>query len=373
MVFIEEVFEPIFENVESIKGWQALVYGCDEGDIDDDGDEKKKKGITRKLPAPILTRWWYVGVAAVHLWNYYLIILRATQIVINLYGSDSRPNKIASHMQSYMIEPTLISDLALLKSFHVSFLNPHFRWIQASDDLSGLPAFQSHQILVRFFLMQQDLSSIRDTVLTNHPDFIDFRESLVTLTDEDRKLQEKKVNVFMTESVSALNKHFKRWANRQLLPAALLSERPLAAIVARLIKTEEGRNASSSGATSPGKFKSEVHDREIDLAAFEEFVQKWMRPYYAVGTSTTELPDLVTAAVDLVDTGHDLRVEIDHPDTINRELVAVQGYMFEQYLPLASNTQFVESGVKEAKIVATTGRHEELRSIYAIIRDRDIS
>jgi hypothetical protein len=36
------------------------------------------------------------------------------------------------------------------------------------------------------------------------------------------------------------------------------------------------------------------------------------------------------------------------------------------YLPLASNSQFVEPGVKEARTVSTTGRNEELQSVYAI-------
>jgi hypothetical protein len=36
------------------------------------------------------------------------------------------------------------------------------------------------------------------------------------------------------------------------------------------------------------------------------------------------------------------------------------------YLSLASNSQFVEAGVKEARIVPTMGRNKELRSVYAI-------
>ena len=43
-------------------------------------------------------------------------------------------------------------------------------------------------------------------------------------------------------------------------------------------------------------------------------------------------------------------------------------WMHSFYLPLASQTQFVEAGVKEAKIVSTTDRSEQLRSIYAINR-----
>ena len=43
-------------------------------------------------------------------------------------------------------------------------------------------------------------------------------------------------------------------------------------------------------------------------------------------------------------------------------------YIENTWYPLASNTQFVESGVKEAKICATTRRDEMVRSIYTLIR-----
>lgn len=42
------------------------------------------------------------------------------------------------------------------------------------------------------------------------------------------------------------------------------------------------------------------------------------------------------------------------------------------YLPLANHTQGVESAVKEAKLVSPTGRHEPLRSAYAIVRSHMI-
>ena len=47
----------------------------------------------------------------------------------------------------------------------------------------------------------------------------------------------------------------------------------------------------------------------------------------------------------------------------------VQRYWF----PFASNTQFVESGVKEAKLVSMDKRKENTRSEYAIIRSHTVS
>ena len=46
--------------------------------------------------------------------------------------------------------------------------------------------------------------------------------------------------------------------------------------------------------------------------------------------------------------------------------------MWDSYLPLASQTQFVERGVKEAQTVSKTGRKEEQRSSYAIVRSHNV-
>jgi hypothetical protein len=47
---------------------------------------------------------------------------------------------------------------------------------------------------------------------------------------------------------------------------------------------------------------------------------------------------------------------------------ALRDHFCSVCLPLASNSQFAEAGVKEAKIVSATGRNEELRSVCAISR-----
>ena len=47
---------------------------------------------------------------------------------------------------------------------------------------------------------------------------------------------------------------------------------------------------------------------------------------------------------------------------------AYRNYLYKMYLPLASQTQFVEAGVKEARNVSPTDRSEPLRSAYAVAR-----
>ena len=53
---------------------------------------------------------------------------------------------------------------------------------------------------------------------------------------------------------------------------------------------------------------------------------------------------------------------------VSQELKEFREYAEDRWLHLPSNTQFVESGVKEAKICGLSQRSERMRSIYALIR-----
>ena len=71
----------------------------------------------------------------------------------------------------------------------------------------------------------------------------------------------------------------------------------------------------------------------------------------------------------MVSTGVDIWKDDEASIQTNDSAVAIlRDHFCSSYLPLASNSQFVEAGVKEARIVSTTGRNEELRSVYAICR-----
>ena len=50
----------------------------------------------KKMAAPVLTRWWYVGEACRYVWQNYPAIFKATQMIINMYST--KPNKIASNL-----------------------------------------------------------------------------------------------------------------------------------------------------------------------------------------------------------------------------------------------------------------------------------
>jgi hypothetical protein len=93
----------------------------------------------QKIPQPVLTRSWCVGVAASFLKQNYRIVLRATQICVNSNNADSKPNKIASGLQSLMKQDIAYSDMLFLAQFHADWLTQHFQWLQAVDDVAKKP------------------------------------------------------------------------------------------------------------------------------------------------------------------------------------------------------------------------------------------
>ena len=157
--------------------------------------------------------------------------MKICQSVIN--SSTGRSNKIASCLQPMLLEPEIYSDLCLLQGYYSHYLKGHFKWMQEATDLSGVPGFQSHNTLPRYFLLQDQLSTMKSTILSDHPAFHHFRSSLQLLSPDSVTTQVNKVNTFMTVATESCHKHFKRWMSKDLLPAALLSEKPLAKIVAR--------------------------------------------------------------------------------------------------------------------------------------------
>jgi hypothetical protein len=128
----------------------------------------------QKVPAPVLTRWWYVGVAANYLWHHFLVVFRLTQTIINLHGSDSKPNKIASGLQSMMRSREFYTDLCFMRGFHLAFMNNHFKWLQDTDDLTKHHGFWSHHMLTSYFIMSVDLKKIKNTLFICHEHFAPF-------------------------------------------------------------------------------------------------------------------------------------------------------------------------------------------------------
>jgi hypothetical protein len=314
----------------------------------------------QKIPQPVLTRWWYVGVAAAFMKQYYRVVLRATQICINIYNAKAKPNIIASGLQSLMKQDIAYSDTLFLAQFHKDFLTQHFEWLQAVDEVAKKPGFRSRQILVRYYLMRKDLEQLRTRIDRNA--FGDYDTNLNNFSNEKKARQKRKSEAFIEEAIVSLDKHYLRWGN-ELLTAALGGEAPLGKVVARVLLNHHlPENPNEENQVAVGHY-SKDHDRHIDLLDFASFVR------LSYTRRETEMDPKTKSLAELVARGVDIWKEEDGVLTQNdATIVTLRDHFCSVYLPLASNSQFVEAGVKEAKIVSTTGRNEELRSVYAICR-----
>jgi len=323
----------------------------------------RKETVLSKMTAPVLTRWWTVGAGASYVFDYYLVLFHACQTVINMYDSTSTPNGIASDLFSMMSNQENFIDLALIRCFHKVYINPHFDWMQTCQDLTQELGFQSHNIAVRYYLMDYDLNGAMtgDAV----KDYLEAIGKACPMGSVEHARHMNKLNIFGREAISSLHKHFPRWISHKLLPAALLSEGPTAKVVAAAMlgldmPTFDASDGVVDDRRTSGKlyFISNAHGVEINLLKFDTFIRTQME------TSVNgEYTPLARAAAEQVINKVKLR-EINYSDDHGE----LRWYMHSTFLPVASMLQFVESGVKEAKYVSATDRSEVIRSCLAIIR-----
>ena len=107
-----------------------------------------------------LIRWWTVGVAARLIVNNLDLLKKVTLHCIQMQRKDRdrATALIASRLYSLFHEETIVSDLKLIHCFNNSFLSKHFKWLQGGDErVGGTPGFYGRNMLVRYFLLYQDL------------------------------------------------------------------------------------------------------------------------------------------------------------------------------------------------------------------------
>jgi hypothetical protein len=319
------------------------------------GESDELPDKIQKIPQPVLTRWWYVGVAAAFLKQYCRIVLRATQIIINLNDSKSRPNKIASGLQFIMKEDIAYSDMLFLAQFHTGFPIQHFKWLQEEDEVAKNPG-----------LLPTNPGPIlsygeRSHSVFNRNSFGDYHKNVLEkLSDEKKGKQKRNSEAFIEEAITSFGNHYLRWCN-ELLPATLGGEAPPAKVVARILLHHHLPDNPNKQSQIDTAYFSQDHNRHVDLLGFACFV----RENY---TSETKMEEAtINQSAQVVSKGVDIWKDDKASTRTNDSVVAkLRDHFCSCYLPFVSNSQFVEAGVKEARIVSTTGRNGQLRSDYAI-------
>jgi len=182
-----------------------------------------------------------------------------------------------------------------------------------------------------------------------------------------------KLNIFVRNARDSLFKHFRRWLNHSLLPAALMSEEPTAKVVAacmlgKSVPTFDSDPNVKNELRLSGKlvYNSEVHKREIDLVKLHKFISGELNRLKDVTTEDEAdhgqyAPQALVAA-DMLLGDFDMRKK-DYQSQFGN----LRWHMHSTCLPLPSQTQFVESLVKDAANASQTDRSEQHRSCYCIV------
>jgi len=277
-----------------------------------------------------------------------------------MYRSGLNPSNIASDLLSLMSNQENFVDTTLIRCFHKAYINKHFGWLQDCDDLTGTLGFQSHNMAVRYFLMTKDLEHIM-----SGRSMEDYQEATDLLPDEHRERNFNKLKTFVSHAGDSLHKHFSRWLTPSLLPAALMSEGPLAKVVASAMlgKALLPQEFPEDRITGRINCYSEAHDVTFCLRLFYRFLKKGVDQIRNEGANHGDYTIQAKHVAGMVVDGFDMRAfeyEAGHAE--------LRRHMHSTYLALPCHTQFVERAIKEAKIVSATDRSEELRTCMAIIR-----
>ena len=148
-----------------------------------------------------------------------------------------------------------------------------------------------------------------------------------------------------------------------LLPAALLSEGPIAQVVAacmldRSLPTFNDKTVSYDRGSNKYRFNSKAHKRpRFDLTRFYRWLKKELIGVRDGDDGEAEYSKEDWTAATLI--ANCVVVDLCCKDCTT-EHADIRLYMQSTYLPLASQTQFVESVVKEAKLAVSTDRSEQI-------------
>lgn len=116
----------------------------------------------------------------------------------------------------------LCSDVCLLLCFHVGHFWSKMSWMMQAINLTDMCGFQSHQMIVRCFSMENSLQLLLSQVDSHNMFFFPFVSSLNVLGDNggplnDKESQCNKAIDFINASLESLHKRFKRWTSPKLI------------------------------------------------------------------------------------------------------------------------------------------------------------
>ena len=157
-------------------------------------EEGMDEEAPNKMPQPVTTRWWWLGISCDYAIKYWRVYARIAKATVSVFNSNSYGNIVASSIDALMKEELFYGHTVFLKCYTKFLINPHFEFLQSKGFRSKAAAFNSEAVLVRLFLMYQDFHSVLEEGWKNNPAFDSFNQHLASprwMTVDQGRQQEK--------------------------------------------------------------------------------------------------------------------------------------------------------------------------------------
>jgi hypothetical protein len=240
-----------------------------------------------KISKALLTKWWWVNVAAQHLkdyWNQWLALSTA----LNNTTGNTAAGKIASSIISLMSEEKLRCDLHFMVAFSKSYFIKHMTWLQCIDERYGDFGYVSRHMPVQTYIIIRNFeklaSSWEDDICFAEFKAIAsaFNDNETTTQDEDEMRDngafragsesftyegiKREVQLFLEDALSTARKHFTTIWTGPLIRFAIAGEKDSSVPFCKWLcdGTTEGH----------GTIFLEVHQTTIDLDDLIELFSK---------------------------------------------------------------------------------------------------
>ena len=304
------------------------------------------------LLAPVLTRWWSVGVCAEMLDVDWEIMKYVNNALVNLPNKEISDalRKIVCGNKNLLGKNEIRSDIKIIVEVHRNFMTPHFEFLQRGDPVTGnVAGYQARLLLTHYFLMCEDLTSCTSGKWKEKEGWKNIvHYNLNNLDCESQQVQDKKCAHTFNIMLASIHKHFDPWANRHL-PLSLFSEQPISQAVASFLL---------NAPPNPVMYESKIHGRNIDVRMFHLFLRK--RCTTISNILNTEEVTKHHQEIQLMQQGFDLWNGLPPPI-----LQEYRDHYRLHYGSFPTASQNAERGVKLANHCTLQKRGERQRSLYA--------
>ena len=317
--------------------------------------------IKVRMPQPVLTRWEYVGLAIEWVIVRLDQIEKMAQAVINTNAAISSKNIIASAITSLSKEVIIRAHTYFLKSYHDSFFAIHFQWMKHVDTMTKKNRYLSRHMAVHVYVMHKLLKEIENEwkTMTVFSPFIQYCNENIQNEDEKNMTINVMPAKFFKLAKDVLIKHFDQWRSPMLLPLVLGGDAiPAQALSSYLCYL-------NPNPTIPQTYYSHTHHVHINVQSMMVFLTGRIKtPEDRRALYNREYYHLHQGAIEKLARGASIWLDNQQDNELN----AFGMYMKIHFLPLPSNNQCVEAGVKDAALCRTSGRSERIASLLNFFR-----